>query len=137
MGTATSKKRFCALVPSHSIAQVSEPVPAEEALAADDQVVAEGLDEVEKGPRAAWRLTVEEDSAVGVKDTGVHGPGVQVDTGVVPVLLGVESHGGLFLQGFSAPRSLPCGWARLGGGLKSVSSSSSEHSPALRAYECR
>ena len=42
-----------------------------------------------------------------VQDAEVHGAGVEVDAAVVLVLLGVESHKGLLVEGFAGSRSLP------------------------------
>jgi hypothetical protein len=77
-----------------SVAEVGEPVPAEEALAADDEVVAEGGDGVEEGGAVRRDGLLQADVAVVVKEAERQGPGVEIDAAVESVLLGVEAHHG-------------------------------------------
>src|SRR6266545_3524565 len=74
-------------------AEVGEPVPGEHAFDADDEVLAEGSDGSEESVRAAGEVDIGDDSAGGVEDAEVHGPGVQVDASVEAVLAVVETHG--------------------------------------------
>jgi hypothetical protein len=75
------------------VAQVGEPVAGEQAFDADDDVWAEGGDGSEESVGMAREVAIEDDGALGVEDTQVHGPGVQVDAGVESVLSVVEAHG--------------------------------------------
>ena len=75
-------------------AEIGEPVPAEDAFDADDQVVAEGLDGAEEGLRLAAHVPVEEDLAgLVVEDAEVHGASVEVDPAVVSMQASVEARG--------------------------------------------
>lgn len=71
-------------------AEIGDPVPAEETLDADDQVVSIGLDEVEKAIGLAGDLSVNDLFAVSIEDTDVHVARVQVDPTVVPMVLGIR-----------------------------------------------
>jgi hypothetical protein len=77
------------------VAQVGQPVPAEQALAADDEVVATRRDGFEEGTGLGGQVFVHDDLAGVVEDAQVHGPGVQIDAAVESMLLGVETHGKL------------------------------------------
>ena len=82
------------------LAQIAEPVPAEEALAGDHQAVAEGANGFEKSGRLGGHFLVQDDGAGRVEDAQVHCPGVQIDTAVESVRLGVEeAHHGLLWNG--------------------------------------
>ena len=75
-------------------AEVGEPVPAEDALGGDDQVVAEGFDGFEEELGLAGQVAVQQDVAAPVlEDAEVHGAGVEVDAAVVSMLASVEAHG--------------------------------------------
>ena len=73
-------------------AQVGQPVPGEHALDGDDEIVAERHDGLQEGLRSALDVPVEQDLAVLIEDTEVHGLRMQVDSAVVLVVLSVESH---------------------------------------------
>jgi hypothetical protein len=75
--------------------KVAEPVPGEHALDADDQVVAERGDGLEKGLGIAGQIAVEDDGTGCIEDAQVQSPCMEVDASVESVLLGVESHDGL------------------------------------------
>jgi hypothetical protein len=94
------------------LTKISEPVPAEETLDCDDQILAVGLERSQELLAVAVELSVEESFAGLIEDTEVEATRVEVDTAVVPMLLGVESHGGLLSH---RPTSLPR-W-QAGGGL--------------------
>jgi hypothetical protein len=74
------------------LAQIGQPVPAEEALAGDHPVIAEGRDGFEKGARLGRHFLVQHDGAGLVEDPQVHGSGMQVDPAVEAVRLVVETH---------------------------------------------
>ena len=59
------------------LAQVGQPVPAEQALARDDEPVAIGSDRREESGRFGGHFVVQYDGAGLVEDAQVHGPGVQ------------------------------------------------------------
>ena len=74
-------------------AEVGKPVPAEDALCTDDQIVPVGLDRTEKAVRLAAHVAVEERFAgVVLQDAEVHGPSVEIDPAVVSMLASVEAH---------------------------------------------
>ena len=75
------------------MAQVREPVPGEDALDGDDEVVSVGLDGRKKVFWAASHVLVEKDLAVAIENAEVHGLGVKIDAAVVSMSLCVESHG--------------------------------------------
>ena len=77
-------------------AQIGEPVPGEQALAADDQAVAVGRQRGQEvvGFRRQRRLRARS-RRLASSDAERHGPGVQIDAAVESVLSGVESHHGL------------------------------------------
>src|SRR5918999_1350741 len=80
-------------------AQVGHPVPAEEALDGNAQILSvrpEGFDEL---VAVAGELAVDEGLAGLIEDAEVQAAGVQVNAAVVLVLLGVESHRGLLSRG--------------------------------------
>ncbi len=83
-----------------AVAQVGQPVPAEQALAADDQPVAVGCDRLQESALLGRHFLVQDDQASLVEDAQVHGPGVQIDATVESVLLVVESHHGLLGYGW-------------------------------------
>ena len=72
--------------------EVGEPVPGEDAFDGDDQIVPIGRNGLEKRLWAGFHIAVQQDLAVLVQDTDVHGAGMQVDATVKLVLFGVESH---------------------------------------------
>jgi hypothetical protein len=73
--------------------QVSQPVPAEQALAADDEVVALGGDGIEKGLRRTGQRDGADDLSGLVEDVQRQGPGMEIDAAVESVRLVVETHG--------------------------------------------
>ncbi len=73
--------------------QVGEPVPGEEALAADDEVAAAKWRQgVEQGIRSAREIAVQHRLAVAIEDADVHRPGVQIDATTELMATGVNSH---------------------------------------------
>ena len=81
------------------LAQVGEPVPGEHALTGDGQPIAEGSDGTEEGIRPGGDSLVQDDGTGRVEDAQGQGPGVQIDAAVESVLLVVESHHGLRVEG--------------------------------------
>jgi hypothetical protein len=81
------------------LAQIRQPVPAEQALTGNDQAVAVGRDRLEKGTRLGGQLLVQDDGAGLVENAQVHCPGVQIDAAIECVSLVVETHHGLLRMG--------------------------------------
>src|SRR6185436_19082586 len=81
--------------------QIGEPVPGEDALDADDDVVAVRRDGAQQRLGAGGHVLVEHDVTAGVEDADVHDACMQIDSAVILVLLCVESHprSPLFLPG--------------------------------------
>lgn len=73
--------------------EVGEPVPAEDALDADGEILAVGRDGLKEGLAPAGDAPVKHDRPVLVEDAKVHGARVQVDPAVVAVLAAIESYG--------------------------------------------
>jgi hypothetical protein len=75
-------------------AEVGEPVPAEDALDADDEVIAIGRDGPEEALGLRAQVAVHEHLAgLVVEDAQVHGASVKVDPAVVSMLASIEAHG--------------------------------------------
>jgi len=77
------------------VAEIGDPVPGEDALDPDDDILAIGLDGLQERLRGGVDVLVEPDFALVVDDTDVHGSGVQIDAAIEGVGAGVESHWGL------------------------------------------
>jgi hypothetical protein len=78
-------------------AEVGEPVPGEHALGGDGEILAVRGYDLEERLGAGAEILMDLDVSGLVEDTDVEGAGVEIDSTVVPVLLGVESHRGLLL----------------------------------------
>jgi hypothetical protein len=76
-------------------AQVGHPVPAEETLDGDDEVLAVGSQGFEEFVWIAGELLVDQRLTGLIKDADVHAACMEINSAVVTVLLGVESHRGL------------------------------------------
>jgi hypothetical protein len=74
-------------------AEVGEPVPAKDALDADEHITEVLKDQFEKQFRIGFDVLMHFDLAFAADNADVHFACVQVDTAIVLVLLGVESHG--------------------------------------------
>ncbi len=57
-------------------AEIGEPVPGEDALDGDDEILAEGFHGCEEGFRGAPHVLVEKDLSVAIEDAEIHGLGV-------------------------------------------------------------
>lgn len=73
-------------------AEIGEPIPDEHALDGDDDILPVGLYGLKKGFRCGRVVFVEHDAVPLIQDTHVHGSGVQIDSAIKFVLVGVESH---------------------------------------------
>ena len=76
-------------------AKFGQPVPAEKAVARDDQILPIQFDEPEECSSRRGDLSVGQAFAVSIDDASVEGTCMEIDTGVVSMSLVVESHGGL------------------------------------------
>ncbi len=74
------------------VAEIGEPVPGEHAFRTDDNVFPERLNELEKACWPGSDIPVQLDVALSIQDADIHPVGVQVDSAVKFVLVGVESH---------------------------------------------
>jgi hypothetical protein len=81
--------------------QIGEPVPGEDALDGNDEVIAERRDGPQERFGGGLQNAVQQDLAVPVQDAQIHGSGVQIDAAVVPVDVCVESHWGLLSRRLS------------------------------------
>ena len=77
-------------MPSSS-AEVSEPVPGEDAFDSDNQTVPIGRNGLEKRFRTGFHIAVEQDLPVLVHEADIHTAGVQVDATVKWVLVAWRS----------------------------------------------
>jgi hypothetical protein len=73
-------------------AKISEPVPGEDALDGDGDVVTVRGDSVEEGFWLSGDVSMENDLSVVVEDAEVHGSGVEIDATVIVMFSCVESH---------------------------------------------
>jgi len=73
-------------------AQIGEPIPDEHALDGDDDILPVGFDGPEKGLRRGFVVLMKHGVALLIQDAKVHGSGVQIDSAIKFVLIGVESH---------------------------------------------
>jgi hypothetical protein len=72
--------------------EVGQPVPGEDTFDGHHQPVTIGRNGLEKRFRSGFHVAVHQDFPAMVHDTNIHAPGMQVDTAVKLVLLGVEAH---------------------------------------------
>jgi hypothetical protein len=78
--------------------EIGQPVPGEHALAADHETLTIRFDQSQEGIGLGGDVLVENDLTSGIKDTDVHGIGMEIDTAIKLMLFGVKSHGaGSFL----------------------------------------
>ena len=73
-------------------AEIGEPVPGEDALDGDDDVLAVRRDRFEEGPRVRGHVAMKQGLSTLVQDADVHRSGVEIDAAVVSMLLVVEVH---------------------------------------------
>ena len=73
--------------------EIGEPVPVEDALRSDNQVLPEGFDGFEKAGPVAGEVLVKQDVAFLILNAQIKGASVKVDPAVVLMLLGIEAHG--------------------------------------------
>jgi hypothetical protein len=81
------------------LAEVDQPVPAEQALASDDQVVTVGGDRLQESRRVRRYFVVQDNLTGVVEDAQVHCPGVQIDPAVESVSVVVKAHHALLGMG--------------------------------------
>jgi len=78
-----------------SLAQIRQPIPGEDALDGDDEIVPVGLNRIQEILWSASHVLVKKCPAFSIENAEVHGLGVQIDPAVVVMCIGVESHGSL------------------------------------------
>ena len=71
--------------------QVGEPVPRKDTFDSDDNIIPIGHNGLEQSVWTGWHIPVEHYLAVLTQDTDIHGAGMQVDTTIKLMLLGVKS----------------------------------------------
>ena len=125
-----------------SSAQIGQPVPGEEAFNADDDVLAEGTDRLEKGIGIGLHVAMKNDRAGLIENAEIHGSAVKINSAVVRMLLRIESHRGLLLScrpsgttytfRMVAPSTKPA----LGGGLNQYHAAATDERRVVSAL-CR
>jgi hypothetical protein len=71
--------------------EIGEPIPSEDTLDGDDQPRTIGGNGPEKVFRRRFHVAVQQDFPILTQDADVHAPGMQVNTAVKLVLVGVEA----------------------------------------------
>jgi len=72
--------------------EIGQPVPGEHALGADHQIIPVRSDGLEEGCRFGLDVAMEQDVPFLTEDAQVHFVGVQIDSAIMLVLFGVQSH---------------------------------------------
>jgi hypothetical protein len=91
-------------------AEVGDPIPAEQALDGDRQVLSVGSEGLQQLLSITGQFPVDEDCALLVQDAEIETAGVEVDTTVMNMLSGVESHRGLLSWSSSQQPTAVVGW---------------------------
>jgi len=73
-------------------AKIGEPIPGEEAFDANDDIAAKWFDGGEKFIRIGFDVFFETDFAGLIENAEKHGAGMEINTAIIFVLFGVESH---------------------------------------------
>src|SRR5207253_800022 len=71
--------------------QIGQPVPREEAIDTDDQILPRGRNSLEQGVWPRGHMPGHQDLAILVQDAEVHGAGMQVNATIKCGLFGVEA----------------------------------------------
>ena len=72
--------------------EIGQPVPGEHALGANHQIVPIRGDGFEEGCRLGLNVAMEQDFSLLAEDAQVHFVGMQIDSAIMLVLFGVQSH---------------------------------------------
>jgi hypothetical protein len=96
-------------------AEVGQPIPGEDALDGDDQILAKEFRSLSGGLGTGVEVAVQQHLPLLVEDTQVHPTGMQVDATVVSVGFGVESHQVSSLWELDTSGSIPNSYAPRGG----------------------
>ena len=80
-------------------AKVREPIPSEDALHRDDQILAEGCDGLQENDRVGGKVSVKQRRSCLVEHAGVHAPCMEVDAAVMLMGYVVKSHQALSFRG--------------------------------------
>jgi hypothetical protein len=94
-------------------AEIGEPILSEDTLDSHNQTLTIGGNGLEKGFRSGFHIAVHKYFSLVAQDADIHGAGMQVDTTVKLVLVGVESHevSSSLVSGFFPKASIPLGYA--------------------------
>jgi hypothetical protein len=71
--------------------EIGEPIPGEDTFNGHHEPLPIGGDSPEEGFRSRFHMAVQHDFPIVAQDADVHGTGMQVDSAVKRVLMGVES----------------------------------------------
>jgi hypothetical protein len=115
--------------------RVGQPVPGEDALDGDDEVVSVGRDGCEEVLLPAPQVLVENGLPLAVENAQIHGLGVEIDPAVVGVAFRVESHGSLLKRTVvsSSVQPTPSG-VGAGGGLDEDQVVAADQAPARSKF---
>ena len=84
---------------SFAMAEIGEPVSAEKAVAANDQVFAIRFDEAEQGVGLGRRLAMQEHIYLAIEHADIERTGMEIDIDLVPARVVVESRRSLLSEG--------------------------------------
>jgi len=73
-------------------AEIGKPVPGEHALNTDHKIIAVRGNDLEKVLRTTTDVAMDEDRSFPIKNADVHFSGMKIDSAVIFVCFGVESH---------------------------------------------
>jgi hypothetical protein len=76
-------------------AEVGQPIPGEDTLDRDRQIVPVGGNQFEEAGRIGFDVPMNQNGTFLIDDADVHLPSVQIDAAVIPMLPSVKWHGGL------------------------------------------
>lgn len=87
------------------IAEVGYPVPGEDTLHGDDNILSERIDSLQKDVGSRLDVPVQDNLSLLIENAEIHRPGVKVDSAVKFVLISVKSHVRPPLREFWVPES--------------------------------
>jgi hypothetical protein len=98
-------------------AEISQPVPGEDAFGGNDDVITIGSDDREERIRIRREVFVDDGFSCAGEDADIHGPGMKVDPAVVLMFTVVESHEASFFDWVALRHLANAKIACQGGGL--------------------
>lgn len=72
--------------------EIGQPVPGEHAFGGHHQILAVRFDQTQKRFWTSRDVLMHDNIASRIEDADVHGAGMQIDTAIMLMLLGVKSH---------------------------------------------